>query len=86
MFKITADYVTDGRCVGLAHMWDDDNLPPLLVKFRLFDDDMNLYYEGVMTSTDDCDEDGVFAPLDWGTHYAGCTMLYVFEKGEWSRL
>lgn len=51
-------------------------------KFRLFDDDGELYYEGVATARVD------FAPLDWAENDAGCTEIqYKNPKtGAWETL
>jgi hypothetical protein len=53
------------------------------VKFRLYDDDGNLYYEGLQIEGDEGDE-GTFAPLDnFGAPNSGCTELKQFLKNEW---
>ena len=49
------------------------------VRFRLYDDDGNLYYAGVMHTDGSEDED--FAPLEWGRHDSGCTYMKCWEKG-----
>jgi len=52
-----------------------------LYKFRMFDDDGNLYYEGLST----CNSS--FAPLDdYGMPNAGCTEIRYFESGRWETL
>jgi hypothetical protein len=43
-------------------------------KFRLYDDDDNLYYSG--ESTCSCS----FAPLDWAMWDSGCTYIKYFDK------
>lgn len=45
--------------------------------FRMYDDDGNLYYTGVLTGQPDpCGSEGGFEPLDdYGTPNAGCTSI-----------
>jgi len=51
-------------------------------KFRMFDDDMNLYYEGRITGG----YDG-FEPLDdFGQPNAGCTSIEYLKNGKWEQL
>lgn len=53
------------------------------VKFKLYDDDGILYYEGLQIEGDEGDE-GTFAPLDnFGMPNSGCTELKQFLNGEW---
>jgi hypothetical protein len=56
-------------------------------KFRLYDDDGNLYYDGVLVDCED-DEDygdeGIFRPLnEFGTPNAGAVILKVKEGRKW---
>ena len=51
-------------------------------KFRLYDDDGELYAEGLQIS--DGGEDGEFAPLDdFGMPNWGCTEIKQLLNGEW---
>jgi hypothetical protein len=52
------------------------------VAFRLLDGDGEVYYQGRHLQTTDTERD-VFAPLDWGSGYAGCTSLQHREGGSW---
>jgi len=52
--------------------------------FRLYDDDHNLYYTGVMW--DDGSESQAFAPLNWAMHDSGCSYMMIQEDGRWSIL
>lgn len=53
--------------------------------FRMFDDDGELYYEGLLVG-DRTSEDG-FAPLeDFGTPNAGCTRIDYRVNGRWEPL
>ena len=50
-------------------------------KFRMRDDDRELYYEGLYIGDDSED---MFGPLDdFGQPNAGCTMIEYFENGAW---
>lgn len=44
-------------------------------EIRLFDDDGNLYYEGLVGDLDNASEGPAFAPLDWAEANAGCTYM-----------
>ena len=54
-------------------------------KFRMLDDDGNLYYEGY---SNDCNSEKAFAPLDdFGMPNAGCTEIqYKNNLGKWETL
>lgn len=55
-------------------------LPKQTLKFRIKDDDGEVYFEGVMRQTDTED---LFYPLDrLGSGY-GCTSIEILEKGRW---
>lgn len=57
--------------------------------FRMLDDDRNLYYEGtVITFEEDYSDLEGFEPLDnFGTPYAGCTIIqYLNKDGNWEDL
>lgn len=54
-----------------------------LVKFRLFDDDGELYYEGRLTDDDECENQS--AALRFGEADAGCTTILVERNGEWTQ-
>lgn len=63
------------------------------IQFRLYDDDDNLYYCGLMDElqynrADDGGPRSPFAPLDWAMHNAGCTKMKVKdpETGKWDWL
>lgn len=56
-------------------------------KFRMFDDDGNLVYEGRILTRDDDGTEKDFAPLDqYGEPNAGCTVIEYLESGEWKPL
>jgi len=50
-------------------------------EFRLYDDDGELYYEGVCLNLDDQDGDSAFEPLDWAMSDVGCTTMKYRKKG-----
>ena len=78
---ITADHI-ETDAVGTRH-WSHDNInAENETKFRMFDDDGVLYYEGKIWG----DHDG-FEPLDdFGTPNAGCTYIMYKEAGGWKEL
>ena len=84
MWTITND-LTDGKKVGASSPdFDDAKAALLKLRFRLLDDDGEVYYEGV---SDDCDAQQAFAPLDdFGKGYAGCTEIHYLTDGEWRQL
>ena len=54
---------------------------PEAKRFRLCDDDGELYYEGSLVGDDE------FAPLDdFGGPNAGATTTQIFENGKWEYL
>ncbi len=66
------------RAMGL-----DDTLPSAkqTVKFRLYDDDDELYYEGDLDDDDECVNQS--AALRWGETMAGCAKIKVLRDGEY---
>ena len=50
-----------------------------MVRFTLKDDDDVTYYVGIISERA-ADTEAVFDPLDWATHWAGCTRLYIKGK------
>ena len=85
MWTITNDLVDDGKKVGNASCNFDEAKSALLNhRFRLLDDDGEVYYEGL---SDDRDSQRAFAPLDdFGQGYAGCTEIHYFTDGAWRLL
>jgi len=89
-WRITKDHISEGEAVGVE---GPSNLDPDLSlkdgqRFRMDDDDGEVYYYGVIAG----DYDG-FEPLDdFGTGNAGCTSIWYWEvadgaeKGEWAVL
>ena len=56
-----------------------DNLEE--VEFRLYDDDGELYYEGMLHDDDECLNQE--AALRWGEGDAGCTLIKVKRGERW---
>ena len=85
MWTITNDLVDDGKKVGTASVnYDEAKAALLKHRFRLLDDDGEIYYEGL---SDDSDSQRAFAPLDdFGKGYAGCTEIHFFTDGVWRQL
>ena len=66
------------RVLGVnAKISADDNL----VKFRLYDSDGELYYEGRLTDDYECENQS--AALRFGEADAGCTTILVQRGNEW---
>ena len=82
MWRITEDLIDVGKKAGTSSCNFDEAQAALLKhRFRLLDDDGEIYYEGL---SDDSDSQGAFAPLDdFGRGYAGCTEIQYFENGIW---
>ena len=51
------------------------------LKFKLYDDDKILYYEGRMVG--DFEGEQQFDPLDWAQPNAGCTGMQTYDEGKW---
>jgi len=54
--------------------------PDQTLKFRLKDDDDNVYFIGQMRPTQ---SESIFLPLDTFGEQYGCTSIETFENGEW---
>ena len=89
-WRIIRDYLTpkgeEGYAAGKAGPSNSDGDPKAFEKrekFRLLDDDDQIYYAGEIGG----DYDG-FEPLDdFGAGWAGCTTVqYKNEAGEWEDL
>lgn len=62
-------------------------LPAGVKRFRIYDDDGELYYSGRAYLPEDATDDDEFGPLwDFGTPNAGATELRYFEQGKWVML
>jgi len=56
-------------------------------RFRMKDDDGEVYYEGRIILLDDADPEAEFGPMDnFGAPNAGCTSIEYFENGKWEYL
>ena len=85
---VTVDHIDNGAAKGvIGPKGAREDLVDALaerdgVQFRMFDDDMNPYYEGWIT--------GMFQgtePLDdFGQPNAGCTVIELKEDGVWHAL
>lgn len=53
------------------------------IRFRLKDDDGEIYYEGQLTDDEDCQNQT--AALRWGESDAGCTTIEVKRDGKWTQ-
>lgn len=66
------------RILGIDPTLPGDGLPT--VSFKLFDDDGELYYSGVLSDDDECENQS--AALRWGETMAGCAIVKVKRNGE----
>lgn len=83
---ITRDYIDEDQAVGTMGprgcTFTKEDIAINGKKFRMYDDDNELYYEGYLVGI--CDG---FEPLDdYGTPNAGCTYIQYEENGEWVTL
>ncbi len=55
------------------------------VVFRLYDDDGELYYQGMLNDDDECENQ--MAALAWGEADSGCTTIKVWrwKTGKWEQ-
>ena len=85
MWTITDDRLERGTKVGTTSTnYDEAKTALLKHRFRLLDDDGEVYYEGL---SDDRDSQRAFDPLDdFGLGYAGCTEIQYLEMGVWHPL
>lgn len=67
------------RLMGIDPALPTDGLPT--VRFKLFDDDGELYYSGVLSDDDECENQ--IAALRWGETMAGCAIVKVKRDGEY---
>ena len=80
-FIITVDHINDGEFNGYTHPKTDAPLEKCVIPFRMYDDDDELYYEGLGNNSNS------FQPLDlFGTPNDGCTWIEYFENGKWEQL
>jgi len=87
---IDKDHIDDGASKGvfgpsrvslceLEERLNEDSV----VKWRAYDDDGELYYEGRWVGEDKC---GLGPLTDFCMPNAGCTRIELFEHGKWSVL
>jgi hypothetical protein len=94
MWRITKDNIDNGIMSSVGRKsrsfdeakWHNKNLAGEISKFRLLDDDKEVYFYGEYDGLNK-DEAWAFSPLDdWGAAF-GCTILeYKNESGEWETL
>lgn len=75
-FVITKDKINEVGNTGVTIPKNCD------IKFRLLDDDSEIYFYGYQDEKDGSEEN-VFAPLDWGMNDSGCTELQQYIDKEW---
>ena len=77
-FKITKDLLAHPRYNDAGFMYGNGNAADMPVKFRLYDDDRILYYEGEATG-----HVGAELAHDWAMGHAGCTMSEINAGDGW---
>lgn len=89
-WKITKDHIEDGEHEGYTFTPHEAFNNPLIQellnnKFRLYDDDGELYFEGIATNQS-CES--AFEPLDWAMANFGCTEIKYLnnETKKWETL
>lgn len=84
MWEITKDHIEQKDCHIKSMYFSHLNKDLMTHKFKLYDDDGELYYEGMATNQS---FESAFEPLDWGMADSGCTDIkYLNEDGQWESL
>ena len=89
MWVITKDLIDEGKNVGrgsagLPEKPQCGKSHQLKYRFRLKDDDGEVYYEGYSSTNND---EEAFAPLDdFAEWYAGCTIIEYYVDKKWEVL
>lgn len=92
MWRITNNIIDQGekRCPLFTsrNFNEADFASEPKIKFRLLDDDREVYFEGEISAVQllDGGEDSAFEPLDTVGRSYGCTELQYREKGRWVTL
>jgi len=93
IWRITEDEICGGDDTGVKGPRGYDEIKKRLdalpedkketIRFRMLDDDGEIYYLGTMT-TDDPGGECLLAPLDdFGMPNAGCTSIQIHKSGKW---
>lgn len=86
LWTITADHINtfpDKNDIGAGNYRGDKPNTDLPCRFKLYDDDDILYYEG---RSNDQISQSAFRPLDWSMGNAGCTRIDYLCNGKWETL
>ena len=89
MWMITKDYISISSPAEGVGMYDiakssSQNVEEMPYKFKLYDDDGELYFEGISS---DRESEDAFDPLDWAQADSGCTEIrYLQDNGKWETL
>lgn len=82
---IDRDYISRENDLSRAGLtsrgWNSDISAQALVRFRLLDDDGEIYYGGSLVDDDECMSQD--AALAFGANDAGCTHIQVKRDGKW---
>jgi hypothetical protein len=80
-YAVDYDWLDDRPILVVSRGWHDGLLGEPLVRFRLDDDDGELYYSGLLVDDDDAMSQD--AALSFGMNDAGCTTIKVCRDGKW---
>ncbi len=84
LWKITKDFIDEGEANGIGNTEGNEDAI-LNEKFKLYDDDGELYFEG---ASNDQSSEAAFVPLDWAMGNYGCTDIEYLDAntGKWVSL
>lgn len=89
MWQITIDFISHSDSKSAVGTGNPGNLKEdhvhyqLPYRFRLYDDDGVLYFEG---ASSDRDSERAFDPLDWAQQDSGCTEIRYLIGVDWKTL
>lgn len=71
-WAITRNVLEEEDVIIKSSNFPNEEISDLPHKFKLYDDDDELYFEG---SSDDQDSEEAFGPLDWAMDDSGCAYI-----------
>jgi hypothetical protein len=82
-WKIDRDYINKGYESRVGSVGAEQYTTPEgeKIRFRMKDDDGNVYYGGWLNDDDECINQE--SALSYGAYDAGCTIIEVNRNGEW---
>ena len=79
-YIITYDFLEDEKWDKHVSEETPEYIAKCTKKFRLYDDDGELYFEGASSDSSN------FDPLDYFGESYGCTDIKYYENGKWESL